>query len=124
MTGLSDEEMRARFDSLRRVDEQRAPAFRAILDRPVRAASAGTPFRARWRLAVALSLAAGVVLVAGLVRVSRRRDFVAQPLSTWTSPTASLLRTQGAASFATSPLLPSVLDNLTVTTLQRRGRRP
>lgn len=122
MTGLSDRELRARFDALRAADEHGAPGFGALLARAAPAATEGRRLPSRWRLRTALSIAAALLLAVGLVRWSRRRDFVPQPLSTWTSPTASLLHTPGPDLLASSGLLPSVLDQLTSTPSQRKGK--
>jgi hypothetical protein len=122
MTGLSDRELRARFDALRAADEHGAPGFGALLAHAARAATEGRRLPSRWRLRTSLSIAAALLLAVGLVRWSRRRDFVPQPLSTWTSPTAGLLHTPGSELLASSGLLPSVLDQLTSTSSQRKGK--
>jgi hypothetical protein len=108
MTDSSDHELRARFDALRVAEEHDAPGFRSVLDRAARTRPAG----ARWPLRVTLSIAAALLLSAGLVRVSRRRAFIAEPLSTWRSPTAGLLRTTGSDLLRSSALMPSMLDQL------------
>jgi hypothetical protein len=94
----ADDELRARFADLRASDERSAPDFHGVLDRAKRAPYADAR-RLRLRAPLALFIAAAAVVVAavGIARVSalRRAAFVATPLSTWTSPTAGLLRTQG-----------------------------
>jgi hypothetical protein len=122
MTGIPDHELRARFDELRAADEQGAPGFGAVLARARFAAPDRTQRRRRRRLGVALSIAAAIVLAVGISRTSRRRSFVAQPLSTWRSPTASLLRTPGLELLASPSLIPSALDHLTTTLAQREGK--
>jgi hypothetical protein len=113
MSELSDQDLRSRFEVLRAGDEHDAPGFRAILDRagPVPTVAA---MRARRRpLRAVLSIAAVVLLAAGLVRVSRRHAFVAPPLSTWTSPTESLLHASGSELLVSPTLVPSMLAKLT-----------
>jgi hypothetical protein len=122
MSGLSDHELRAGFEALRAADEQEAPGFTTVLDRAKRAPLADPRPRVRRRLQVALSIAAALLLAAGVVRVFRRPDFVPPPLSTWTSPTASLLRTSGADLLASPTLLSSVLDQLTSMPPQHQGK--
>jgi hypothetical protein len=112
MTDSADHEWRARFEALRAADERDAPDFRAVVDRPAPAGVAHAAAPPRWRLRVALSIAAALLLSVGLVSVVRRRAFVAEPLSTWRSPTASLLRTTGSDLLRSSALMPSTLDQL------------
>jgi hypothetical protein len=113
MSERSDPDLRSRFHALRTADEQDTPAFRAILDRAGPAPLVGALQPRRRFLRAALSIAAAILFAVGLVRALRRHAFVAPPLSTWTSPTASLLHTSGSELLATSTLLPSMLDNLT-----------
>ena len=122
MTGPSDRELRARFEALRDADERDAPGFRAVLERAALAFNRDSQRVARRRLGVALAIAASLVIAAGISREWRRRDFVAQPLSSWTSPTAILLKTPGSELLAAPALLPSTLDHLTSTFAQREGR--
>jgi hypothetical protein len=112
MTEFSDHELRARFDATRVADEHDAPGFRSVLDRAAQVRPAHTAPRSRWPLRVAMSIAAALLLSVGLVRVSRRRAFIAEPLSTWRSPTAGLLRTTGSDLLRSSALMPSMLDQL------------
>ena len=118
MTDYSDHELHARFDTLRGGDEQRAPGFRSVLERPVRL----RPRRSGWALRVALSIAAALLLSVGLVRLSRRRAFVAEPLSTWRSPTSDLLRTTGSDLLRSSALMPSMLDQLVSVSLAHKEK--
>ena len=118
---MSDDELRARFRALRAADERDVPGFERARDRPARVASAAARIRFRW-LGVALSVAAALLLSAGVTRAYRRYTFVAQPLSTWKSPTAALLRTPGAELLHSLRLAPSPLDHLTTTLALREGR--
>jgi len=112
MTENPDHELRARFDALRSADEKAAPDFKTIVDRTARMTPPHAPSRARWPSRVAVPLAAALLLTIGLVRVSRRRALVAEPLSIWRSPTAGLLRTTGSDLLRSSALMPSMLDQL------------
>lgn len=122
MTDPSDREWRARFDMLRVTDERDAPEFRSILDRAAAAVPERARPRARWPLGAALAIAAALLLAVGVARVSRKRAFVASPLSAWRSPTASLLHTTGSGLLASSALLPSVLDRLGSMSPQLKGK--
>lgn len=113
MKEINDDELRARFAQLRSADELGAPDFQCVLERaknrPLRAG------RFAWRrpLAVSAALAATILLAVGVARVARRSGFVAPPLSTWVSPTASLLRTPGSELLNSPSLTSSVLDPAT-----------
>jgi hypothetical protein len=126
MSAFNDSEMRSRFDALRTGDASSAPDFHDLFERarrrPVRADRIGR----RWvsRAAFSLAVAATIVLTVNIARESqRRRAFVPAPLSTWTSPTASLLRTPGTELIRSRALLSSMLDPVTSTTVSRRGKK-
>jgi hypothetical protein len=125
MIEFSDREMRSRFDALRDDDASGAPAFHEVLKRagrhPVYADRTGR----RWvsRAAFSLAAAATIVLTVTVVRESqRRRAFVPPPLATWSSPTASLLRTPGTGLIRSRALLSSMLGPMTPTAVPRRGK--
>lgn len=121
MTLPDDRELQLRFEALRGADARRVPAFGPMRERAERAAQGSSRPRRRWPV-LALALAAAMLLAVGLVREARRRAFVAQPLSTWTSPTAGLLRTPGSAWLASSALPPSPLDHLAGTPAPLEGK--
>ena len=114
-----DDEFRARFSALRHSDRTGAPSFRETRD----AASRRATLAPRWRPTplLALAAAAGVVLVAGLVlRSARDRD--APSITTWTSPTAGLLRTPGVELLGAPPALrASILDRVVPAPVTPRG---
>lgn len=120
MNFSSDDELRARFEALRSDDSDRAPDFHDIVERArTLDAQRRHGVRPLWIVA-----AAGVVLAAGIAfqqarnhGVGRRADATGSPgggatpsISTWKSPTASLLRTSGSEAFATPKVLSSILD--------------
>jgi hypothetical protein len=121
MSPRPDDELRSRFAELRDADARHAPAYRAVLERTDRRVPGVDRNGRRRTLRLALAAAAAIVLAVGVARVSRRRAFVAPPLSTWTSPTASLLRTPGAELLASPTLLSSVLDPVTTRPTLRAG---
>lgn len=122
MKELSDDELRARFAQLRAGDELSAPRFDAVVDRAMRTVPERARAWVRWRIPLALSVAAALVLAVALARTSRRRDFIAPPLSTWTSPTASLLQMPGSELLALPSLGSSALGQLTTTFAQRERK--
>lgn len=120
MTLPDDDELRARFEALREEDRPRAPAFRGAVgyERPQ-----PLPRRRAFPL-VWIAAAAGIVLIVGIaVRETRQHDTGPHDasagsfgggdsvsISTWRSPTASLLRVSGSEVLASSKILSSVLD--------------
>ena len=115
----ADDELRARFRELRGVDGARAPEFSAGVDR----AGAGRAKAVPYRLPV-VWLAAAAAVVVGLVATQRFRatnDAAAQSITTWQSPTSSLVPASGRAVLSPSPLLSSVLDGATSSALWRKG---
>ena len=132
MKELSDDEIRSRFEALRRADRQSPPQFETLLAPAVQQPERTAPARVRWQPSVLLSLAAAAAIlltVDAARRASQLRELAAPPLAAppladWTSPTASLLRTSGADLLASPTLIPSVLDGLTLTMDQRKGHQP
>jgi hypothetical protein len=129
MTLPDDDDLRARFDALRQADRARTPDFRTVLDR---AEVAHASPRRRGQPLVWVAAAAGIVLAFGItlhqvrdrgadrhaggVAPSSSSDAVS--ISTWTSPTASLLRTSGGEMLASPRLLSSILDGAARAALQ------
>jgi hypothetical protein len=69
-------------------------------------------------------LAAAAAVVVGLLATQRFRatsDAAAQSITTWQSPTSSLVPASGRAVLSPSPLLSSVLDGATSSTIWRKG---
>jgi hypothetical protein len=67
---------------------------------------------------VRLSLAAAIVLAAGLAVRGRRDRARIPPLSTWRSPTAVFLNTPGIELLQSPDVLTSVLDRVASTAVQ------
>jgi hypothetical protein len=126
MTHSDDDELQSAFEQLRDDDRARTPApeFRAVWTyaesraRAIRRPRTMTPL---W-----IAAAAGVVLALGLAfRGSRQPDATLDTggatLSTWTSPTASLLNISGRALLAPPPILSSILDGAAPAPVPRKG---
>ncbi len=115
----ADDELRARFRELRRADGARAPEFPAVVDRAEDERTTPVPYRSP-----VVWLAAAAAVVVGLVATQRLRatsDAAAQSITTWQSPTSSLVPASGRAVLSPSPLLSSVLDGATSSALWRKG---
>jgi negative regulator of sigma E activity len=113
-------EVRARFESLRDLERRSVPDFQDVA---AEARAAGRfPARQPAAVSVGLAAAACVVLVATvLVQRSSRASGAAESVTSWRSPTTSLVPTSGQAVLAPPPLLSSVLDGATASTLWRKG---
>jgi hypothetical protein len=115
---LADDELRERFRDLRHVDDARTPEF-PVVDR-ARARRATAPLHR----SPVVWLAAAAAVVVGLIATQRLRatnEAAAQSITTWQSPTSSLVPASGRAVFSPSPLLSSVLDGATSSALWRKG---
>jgi hypothetical protein len=115
----ADDDLRARFRALRRNDDARAPEFPPVvhLGSSVRAERARHRSNGVW-------LAAAAALVVGLVATRQflaTNDATAQSITTWQSPTNSLVPASGRAVLSPPPLLSSVLDGATTSALWRKG---
>jgi hypothetical protein len=123
MKDSMDHDLRPRFKQLRTADAAGTPDFRELLDGARRATPATDRNARRWlsRIALPLALAAAVVAAAGIARVARSRASAPPPLSMWTSPTASLLRTPGLGPLAPPHILSSVLDQAVATSVLSKG---
>ncbi len=107
-----DDDLRARFEQLRDDDRATVPAFQPMWERAKAAASAS---RRRRLLPAGIAAAAAVVVAAGLL-IHKTNDpegfHSTATISSWTSPTASLLNALGRDLFAPPPLLSSTLDSV------------
>jgi hypothetical protein len=115
MRQIDDDELRACFHKLRDHDAADLPDFSAM-KRP-RAHQAATP------ALVWLAAAASLILLASAVRWTRGRSDGDEPLgiTTWRSPTASLLDIPGRGFVAPPPILSSVLDGVTRRAIVPKG---
>ncbi|MFI5228654.1 MAG: hypothetical protein ACHQWU_06280 [Gemmatimonadales bacterium] len=110
MSALTDHDLRTRFERLRTAEATSAPEFRKVLAHANHMAEADRRARRNWRrVAIPVALGAAIVVVAGIVRVSRHRQFAAPPLSAWTSPTSALLHTPDIGLLAPPFLVTSAL---------------
>lgn len=107
-----DEELRARFDALRRVDEASAPAFDAVMDRPVGRRRRGVLVSAGVLTAAAAAVVFLVVRPPSLTDPPPFEVIVAPnapSLLTWRSPTASLMEAAGTDVVTASPTVTASL---------------
>ena|SRR2546423_11753898 len=118
MNDINNDELHARFNTLRDYDARVEPEFGPLLDhaRSARQADVRSVAPAlRW-----VATAASILLVtAFMVEKARHRTdastatTVAPALSDWQSPTAGLLETRVGALMAPPPVLSSVFDGVT-----------
>lgn len=102
-----DDDLRSRFDALRRIDESAVPDLDALVARP--RTRNGRPL-----VRVALLAAAAVIIAVVGLRVFKQPPHpvpldAATSIVTWQSPTASLLHTPGQELLRTVPTLRSSL---------------
>lgn len=115
---LFDHELRARFGELRDADGAHTPDIKGLVTR--------TPIDRRATIARrsgAMVLAAAAVFLISVV-VARRPHAVdgsSVSITSWKSPTTSLIPTAGLSVLAPDPLLSSVLDGATASTLWHKG---
>jgi hypothetical protein len=134
MNDARDDELRARFAALRAEEAARAPEFRAVHERVLARGRSAAPSRS----AMLLGLAAAAVLAVatGVAFRGRRtgvrstlvadstpsRPFREPSITSWTSPTAGLLRTSGSALLADPPPVhSSILDGAFPTPAEPKG---
>ena len=114
---MNDDELRARFLDLRESDARALRDFRVAV--PART------LRPLWLAGLA---AAVLIVVTGLVirRSSdrERMQWSAGSITTWRSPTASLLTASSHELLAPAPILSSTLDGVVRSTVRRTGARP
>jgi hypothetical protein len=121
-----EDDLRAEFDALRKHDRRNEPHFHQVMrGAELRSRSAvPAPGRSgRW-LAVAAVLVVGAALWIGNQWQhgdARPTAFQVPAISAWQSPTAGLLQTPARELIAPDPLLSSVFDGITTTSLQRES---
>lgn len=117
---MSDDNLRAEFDALRKRDIEESPDFpalwrraKSLADRPAREASS----MGRW-VAIAASVVTAALLLFGSGRQpGSRRDMqlAAPPITSWRSPTAALLPPPSQSLLSSASVLSSVLDGVAPT---------
>jgi hypothetical protein len=124
-----EDDLRTDFDALRKDDQARTPDFRTVLNRGE--LPRALPLRRRLPL-LWVAAAAGLMVSAGIALHEQREraanrvtDSVAlsaasnsASISTWKSPTASLLRMSGGEMLAAPRVLSSILDGATNAAVQ------
>ena len=98
---MRNDELRARFGALRRVDGAAAPEFSSVVDRVSAGHTKATPHRSP-----VVWFAAAAAVVVGLFAMQRFRatsDTSAQSITTWQSPTSSLVPASGRAVLVAVP---------------------
>ena len=125
MTWFNDDQLRERFDELRGDDRTTMPSFRAQWERADAEAKHVPPLRPHLRMPLLVAAAAVVVIAVGVV-VRRRADapragLLAPSITSWTSPTASLLRTSGGDLLGSPSVLSSTLDRGLHTPVNYKG---
>jgi hypothetical protein len=113
-----DHELRARFGELRDADGAGAPDVSGVVAR--------TPIDRRATIARrsgAMLLAVAAVVLIGVVVARRPRavDGSSVSITNWKSPTTILIPTTRQSMLAPDPLLSSVLDGATASTLWHKG---
>lgn len=114
-----DEELRARFGELRAAESSAAPGVSAVLHRT---RGAARPALRRTSVFLLAGAAASVAAITFVVRQARIQASARQAaVTTWRSPTTSLMPGNPQTVLAPPPLLSSVLDGATTSTLWRKG---
>jgi hypothetical protein len=114
-----DDELRARFGELRAAESAASPGLSTVLHR-ARRESRPSPRRRTAMLLV--GAAASIVAIALVVRQVRLQVAAKQAsVAVWHSPTTSLMPANPQSVLAPPPLLSSVLDGATSSTLWRKG---
>ena len=124
MDEMNDDQLHARFSSLRDEDGRSVPGFRPVLNRARTRTDMRTGGRSfRWAAAAASIVLAAALLIAkpwhdrsGQEHATTKTDIVA-----WQSPTAGLLRTPTQSLLAPAPLLSSVFDGVVNSQLQLKA---
>jgi len=114
----ADDELRTRFRELRRVDTAGAPGFPTVVDQAEARRARATPYRLPL---VWLTAAAAVVVGLFATRFRATSDAAPPSITTWQSPTSSLVPASGRAVLSPPPLLSCVLDGATSSTIWRKG---
>jgi len=114
-----DDELRARFSELRAAESVEAPGLSTVLHRARRESRPSSNRRTTMLL---VGAAASIVAITLVVRRIRLQAAARQAsVAVWRSPTTSLMPANPQSVLAPPPLLSSVLDGATTSTLWRKG---
>lgn len=114
-----DDQLRAQFGELRSAESAAAPGLLAVLRRT---RHESRPTRHRAAVILLVGVAASIAAITLAVRQVRLQTSAAQTaLTGWRSPTTSLMPANPQSVLAPPPLLSSVLDGATTSTLWRKG---
>ena len=114
-----DDELRARFGELRAAQSVGAPSVSAVLNR---APHSSRPIARRTSVLLVFGAAASIGALMFAARQLGVRTPARETLATqWPSPTTSLMPVNPQSVLAPPPLLSSVLDGATSSTLWRKG---
>jgi len=123
MDEMNDDQLHARFSSLRNEDTRSAPEFRPLLNRARSRARLRSGGHSLPWVAAAASILLAALLIAkpwhdrgGRANARAKTDIVA-----WQSPTAGLLQTPTQGLLAPAPLLSSVFDGVVNSQLQLKA---
>jgi hypothetical protein len=115
----SEDELRARFGELRAAEAAAAPGLLAVMHGARRESRRSPRRRTAMLLVGAAASIVAVTLVIRQVRLEAAAKLAS--VAAWRSPTTSLMPTTPHSVLAPPPLLSSVLDGATSSTLWRKG---
>ena len=114
-----DDELRAQFSELRAAESAEAPGLSTVLHRARRESRLSPHRRTAMLLVGAAASIAAISFVIHQVRLQAAAEQAS--VGVWHSPTTSLMPGNPQTVLAPPPLLSSVLDGATTSTLWRKG---
>lgn len=113
-----DDDLRRMFAEARRADEEKAPAFRGVLDRGIARRSAKHP-----RIAWSLVAAAAIVVVISIWSLHRSPKIPPGRIETWKPPTEFLLAASTTKLFDAMPTLANPVPDYSPLLAKEKGRK-